>query len=287
MARPEKKGLDYFPLDCHMDDKFKLLIGQYGPKAFSVIVHLFQKIYGEEGYYCEWNEDISILMASELSMGAESNLIMNIVDKAMQRNFFSRDLYEKYGILTSAGIQRRYLAAVSRRTSVEVKKEYLLLTDVKNVENVNINGINADRNPKNVSSNTQSKVNKKKENKRIKDMCSEQSGIAAEPAVISLTLNDNSLHDVYQRDVDGWTELYPAVDVLQELKKIKGWLDSNPTKRKTGRGIARFINSWMAREQDKYHGSTGSSPSGSRNSFNHYQQNQYDYDDLMKRIKVN
>ena len=34
---------------------------------------------------------------------------------------------------------------------------------------------------------------------------------------------------------------------------MKGWLNSNPTKRKTRRGIKRFINSWLAREQDKRH----------------------------------
>lgn len=32
---------------------------------------------------------------------------------------------------------------------------------------------------------------------------------------------------------------------------MKGWLNANPTKRKTKRGIKRFINSWLSREQDK------------------------------------
>ena len=53
--------------------------------------------------------------------------------------------------------------------------------------------------------------------------------------------------------IDEWTELYPNVDILQELKKMKGWCNANPTKRKTKRGILRFINGWLSREQDRPH----------------------------------
>ena len=71
------------------------------------------------------------------------------------------------------------------------------------------------------------------------------------PSVIELILNDKSLFPVHQDDIDLLTELYPSVDIMQELRKMKGWLDSNPTKRKTKNGIKRFINSWLSREQDR------------------------------------
>ena len=54
-----------------------------------------------------------------------------------------------------------------------------------------------------------------------------------------------------QEDVNGWMELYPAVDVMQELRKMKGWCQENPRKRKTKKGIRRFVGNWLAREQDK------------------------------------
>ena len=73
------------------------------------------------------------------------------------------------------------------------------------------------------------------------------------PAVISINLNDGSEYPITQPDIDSWAELYPAVNILQELRKMKGWADANPTKRKTKTGIKRFINSWLAREQDKPH----------------------------------
>ena len=71
------------------------------------------------------------------------------------------------------------------------------------------------------------------------------------PSVIELILNDKSLFPIHQDDIDLWSELYPSVDIMQELRKMKGWLDSNPTKRKTKNGIKRFINSWLSREQDR------------------------------------
>lgn len=77
--------------------------------------------------------------------------------------------------------------------------------------------------------------------------------IPSEPAVITLTLNDKSQFPVTDTDIRNWQELYPAVNILQELRNMKGWLDANPAKRKTKAGIRRFINGWLSREQDKYH----------------------------------
>ncbi len=43
---------------------------------------------------------------------------------------------------------------------------------------------------------------------------------------------------------------YPAVPVDAELRKVKAWLAANPTKKKTAKGMPRFINSWFSRAQD-------------------------------------
>lgn len=81
--------------------------------------------------------------------------------------------------------------------------------------------------------------------------------ITVEPPVILLMLNDKTEYPIYKSKVDEWSELYPNVNVIQELRKMKGWLDANPTKKKTKRGILKFVNSWLCREQDKSHGSNG------------------------------
>jgi len=42
---------------------------------------------------------------------------------------------------------------------------------------------------------------------------------------------------------------YPAIDVDFQLKRARLWLRSNPAKRKTKRGMPRFLNGWMSRQQ--------------------------------------
>ena len=46
-------------------------------------------------------------------------------------------------------------------------------------------------------------------------------------------------------------ELYSNVNVLEEFKKMKAWLLNNPTKRKTLRGMTKFINNWLSKKQDQ------------------------------------
>ncbi len=74
---------------------------------------------------------------------------------------------------------------------------------------------------------------------------------AKEIFVIGLPLNDKTEYQVSLTKVNEYKELYPAVDINQELRNMRGWLLSNPNRRRTRRGITRFINSWLVRSQDK------------------------------------
>lgn len=82
------------------------------------------------------------------------------------------------------------------------------------------------------------------------DSCAEPETVSA-PPIISIILNDKSLFDVSPEDYNRWCELYPAVNVMQELRKMSSWSTDNPKRRKTKSGIRRFINAWLSKEQDK------------------------------------
>ena len=84
-----------------------------------------------------------------------------------------------------------------------------------------------------------------------------------EPAVFTLPLNDNTNYEVTQSEIDEYSELYPAVDVKQEIRGMIGWIKANPTRRKTRRGIKRFMNSWLSRSQDQ-----GGTKGGGRDATN-------------------
>lgn len=83
------------------------------------------------------------------------------------------------------------------------------------------------------------------------DVCAEpKTGSAPEPPVISMPLNDGTGFGVTAAMLDEFSSLYPALDIMQELRNMRGWLLSNPKNRKTKAGIRRFINAWLSRSQD-------------------------------------
>lgn len=155
MAR-EKEGLDYFPFDVHFNDAMNLIKAEYGLKGVGLYVSLLQKIYSGRGYYCPWDSDVELMFASANGVGG--SFVREVVSSLMNRGILSRDKFERYGVLTSDGIQRRYIEAASRRISKKIIGEYLLIPAPKNWDIVYIYGENVNINGENVNSQTQSKL---------------------------------------------------------------------------------------------------------------------------------
>ena len=102
---------------------------------------------------------------------------------------------------------------------------------------------------KNTDTDTDTDTDKDTDKDNNTTICAEQA--PAQQPVITLPLNDGSEYPVTQEQVDEWEMLYPAVDVMQQLRCMRGWLNANKTRRKTRAGILRFINGWLAKEQDR------------------------------------
>jgi len=159
MARQPKQGLDYFPLDVHTDDKIELLEAEHGLTGFAIYVKLLQKIYSE-GYFYKIGEDELLLTARRLNV--DINPLNDVINSCIKRNLFNNVVYEKYNVLTSRGIQKRYFEATVRRKEITLISEYWL--DVEYDSKITT-FINVDINPLNVDISTQSKVKKSKEEK--------------------------------------------------------------------------------------------------------------------------
>ena len=93
---------------------------------------------------------------------------------------------------------------------------------------------------------------KLKDKENIKAYCAEPLRDSA-PPIITIPLNDGSEYEVTDKEFREWIKLYPAVDVLQELRKLRAWNEANVARRKTRRGIRAHIVNWLSREQDKPH----------------------------------
>lgn len=242
MARPFKEGLDYFTLDCCMNDKIKLIEAEFGIKGFAIIVKLYQKIYAGRGYYCEWNNDVALLFISDLggNSGVTKNLIDDIISASIRRGIFSKKLYEKCGILTSQRIQEQYFEAVSRREKVEVEKEYLLIDVSKKYVSANNNSVSVSRNEENASRNPQSREEKSKE-------------------------KNNNVHSVESHGAESVEAFFESIWNLYPLKKGKGQVSKTKKQvlQRIGyehikRCIERYVSEIKATGKEKYmqYGST-------------------------------
>ena len=72
-----------------------------------------------------------------------------------------------------------------------------------------------------------------------------------EKIFIEIPLVGDKVYKMPERLVDEYQELYTGIDVRQEIKEYKAWTLSNPTKRKTERGILRSINLWLEKNQNR------------------------------------
>lgn len=151
-----KEGMPSFLLDCRTNDNISEIEAEYGVKGFAVVVRLWQKIYAEKGYYCEWIERSPLLFLSNWfggNSGVTVSLINEIVKRCLNNGIFDAKMYKDYSILTSARIQDQYFDAVKRRKEILVKKQYLLVS-VDKIEGVAYeNEDSVCRNQKNVCRN--------------------------------------------------------------------------------------------------------------------------------------
>ena len=174
MARPNKQGVDYFPLDVHLDDKVTIIEAEHGLIGFAILIKLLQKIYSE-GYFYECGEVQQILFCKSIS--TDRNTVTTIINDCVKWGIFNEKLFNEYNILTSKGIQTRYFQAIYKRTDVKVIKEYLLI-DVSDRNNIRYYSVldNGNKDASIVSDieSTQSKVKESKENNNKEEIKKEE-----------------------------------------------------------------------------------------------------------------
>ena len=66
---------------------------------------------------------------------------------------------------------------------------------------------------------------------------------------INFNFDTEKWEGIKTKDIEGWNEAYPADNVELELKAMKEWLLSNPTKKKSN--YRKFITNWLKRQQDR------------------------------------
>ena len=73
---------------------------------------------------------------------------------------------------------------------------------------------------------------------------------------MEIILKDGSYFEIEENDVIAWSRTYKDCNVIHEIRAAAEWCESNPSRRKTRRGIRRFLNAWLS----KAHKLKGSPP---------------------------
>jgi uncharacterized phage protein (TIGR02220 family) len=146
MARPTKQGIDYFPLDTEFDDNMELLIADIGAEGLGIIITIWQTIYRNNGYFIVFDDKFPLKIKYKCFSDTET--IINVVKKAINVNIYDKNMFEKYQILTSRGIQKRFFDASKRKKRVEAIKDFLLIdvSEYNNLVFVNNNFVNVGKN---------------------------------------------------------------------------------------------------------------------------------------------
>lgn len=130
MPRIKKQGLDYFPLNTDFihDRLVRRIMKREGDASLSVLIEVLSYIYSGEGYYvCAdalFYEDLSSNLYEKTS-----DDIRRIVSLAVEYGIFDAAFHAKYGILTSADIQRQYLFSTKRRNVSHLDPAYCLISE--------------------------------------------------------------------------------------------------------------------------------------------------------------
>ena len=163
--RKLKAGLDYYSMDVDFfdDEKVEFVAAKYGEIGELILVKLLCRIY-RNCYFLRFNEDDCLLFSKRSGENITYDLVTNVVNEAIKRDFFDKNIFDKYGVLTSNGIQRRYLEATQRRKETEIILEYMV-----NGLNVNIKEQNVIIKSLDVDGSTQSKVKESKVKQTIID----------------------------------------------------------------------------------------------------------------------
>ena len=128
MAPPIQTGIKNFavPTSLFSQTAVSSVTGKYGSLAEIILMKLLVKIYGENGYYIDWNDVTAYAVKTEIK-GIEVDIptINSIVMGFVDSDFFDGKKFDEYSILTSGRIQSNYLI-VKRRSKITelIKPEY-------------------------------------------------------------------------------------------------------------------------------------------------------------------
>ncbi len=302
MAGKPKRRIDYagWSVDIFSNDvKIDKLLDAQGWVGFGIYFYLCQMAFGGEGYYYEWGYDLCASTARKMGGGVGAGTVKETVDYCLRIGLFDKGLFDRWGVLTSRGIQKSYLVVLKskNRKGTEIYKEYWLLDTTKNEDyqgvvfirknqplfGVNIDslgengqslGVNNDSLTQEESKGKESKVKQRERLRRIEDF------ISAYPKDCNRYLTETAYCDLVKSGVETEDNLVTCAENYAEACRI---LETPERYIKNAENFLREI------VFDKYLPEKYKRPARQKqnNGFNGFKQNDYDFEQLERELLSN
>lgn len=239
MAGKPKRSIDFagWRTDIFENDtKIDELIEAQGWIGFSIYFYLCQKAYASDGYFYRWSYTNAATTARRMGGGIGSETIRQVVALCLQIGLFDKRLFDREGVLTSRGIQRRYMVAIQKRSFKEVEGKLWLLNEEES-EGLIVVPENHDSLPEDVHSlpenaTKESKVKKSKVKERKEKETAAPVGSAPSPS--------------HQQDLDKLVYDYGQAKVDEYVRRVQSWYAD---KGKAVGDLYATVRKWL--EQDR------------------------------------
>lgn len=76
-----------------------------------------------------------------------------------------------------------------------------------------------------------------------------------------IPLDDGSEWKPTQEEYAEYVRLFPDLDITAKFREMRAWCNANENRRKTRRGVKRFVNGWLSKDQKARHAGRSVQPS--------------------------
>lgn len=294
-GRPPKKGISYagWSVDIFDNDtKIDKLLDAHGWDGFGIYFYLCQRAYGGEGYFYRWSYDDCASTSRKMGGGIGSGTVRETVGYCLQIGLFDKGLFDRWGVLTSRGIQRRYWEVVKARDVRTVISDYWLLQDdeckglimsplnsnlsERNINypagNTNYQDGNADFRSIKERKVNKSKVKQRESLQRIEDF------ISAYPKDCNRYLTETAYCDLVKSETETEDNLVSCAENYAEACRISKTPD---------RYIKNAENFLKEFAFHKYLPEKYQKPTSTKNNFGDFMQREYDFGKLERELLGN
>lgn len=235
--------------DALSDAKIKKLLIRYGAVGYAVYFHSLELIAGNvsnDNITFELEHDSEIIADNLRIRGTNDKSGMEVVEEIM-RFIVDLELFENHdGRITCFKMIKRLDSSMTgsqafRKLIADAKNHHELLEDSHDNENESHDT---------VMTHHDSVMNKNRREENRKDKNNIYAQRDESPcAVFTLPRLNSDDFSITQEHIDTFTDAYPAVNIIAELKKMKAWLMSHKKNQK--KNVLKFANNWLTKAQDQ------------------------------------